>query len=143
SFSGENWLYNTSTAAPAVKEIVASFNRSTDGSVAVTTLAFDTSESVLIDDEDASRGLLTRGVKVTVDNGTTTPTTMTYFLIDVSSTASASGTEIELTVSTSDDAIDGMISSVDVVLQQLTDSASTLGAITKRIEMQEEFVATL
>src|SRR5690606_19850463 len=89
------------------------------------------------------RGLLTRGVKVTVDNGTTTPTTMTYFLIDVSSTASASGTEIELTVSTSDDAIDGMISSVDVVLQQLTDSASTLGAITKRIEMQEEFVATL
>ena len=36
-----------------------------------------------------------------------------------------------------------MISAVDAMLQQLTDSASTLGAITSRIEMQDEFVSTL
>lgn len=36
-----------------------------------------------------------------------------------------------------------MISVVDELISQLTDSASTLGAITSRIEMQEGFVANL
>ena len=36
-----------------------------------------------------------------------------------------------------------MISAVDNILSTLTDTASTLGAITTRIEMQENFVATL
>lgn len=142
SFSGENWLYNESTAAPGTKEIVASFNRATDGTVSVTTLAFDTSESVLIDTDDASRGILTGGVVVVQPSGTTT-TIATYFLIDAGSTATASGTEIELYTTTSEDTLDGMISAVDAILQQLTDSASTLGAITSRIEMQDEFVSTL
>ncbi|NKN34821.1 flagellin [Agrobacterium sp. a22-2] len=142
SFSGENWLYNESTAAPGTKEIVASFNRATDGTVSVTTLAFDTAESVLIDTSDASRGILTGGVVVEQPSGTAT-TSATYFLIDAGSTATASGTEIELYTTTSEDTLDGMISAVDAILQQLTDSASTLGAITSRIEMQDEFVSTL
>lgn len=142
SFSGENWLYNESTAAPGTKEIVASFNRATDGTVSVTTLAFDTSESVLIDTNDASRGILTGGVVVEQPLGTAT-TSATYFLIDANSTTSASAVEIELFTTTSDDTLDGMISAVDAILQQLTDSASTLGAITSRIEMQDEFVSTL
>ncbi|MCM2472819.1 flagellin [Rhizobium sp. CG5] len=142
SFSGENWLYNESTAAPGTKEIVASFNRATDGTVSVTTLAFDTSESVLIDTNDASRGILTGGVTVEEPSGTGT-TSGTYFLIDASSTTTATGTEIEIGTTTSDDTLDGMISAVDAILQQLTDSASTLGAITSRIDMQDEFVSTL
>lgn len=36
-----------------------------------------------------------------------------------------------------------MISVVDELISQLTDSAATLGAITSRIEMQESFVANL
>jgi len=32
---------------------------------------------------------------------------------------------------------------VEAMLAKLTDSASTLGAITKRVDMQEDFVATL
>ncbi|MFA7415792.1 MAG: flagellin [Rhizobium sp.] len=142
SFSGENWLYNASTAAPGTKEIVASFNRATDGTVSVTTLAFDIADSVLIDTNNANFGVLTRGVSVQQPSGTTT-TTATYFLINANSTTSATGTEVMLTDSTGYDVLDGMISAVDLVLQQLTDSASTLGAITSRIEMQDEFVSTL
>ncbi|MBP1853128.1 flagellin [Rhizobium halophytocola] len=142
SFSGENWLYNTSSAAPATKEIVASFNRATDGSVSVTTLAFDTGESVLIDTYDASRGLLTGDRPTDVDVGGTTQT-INYYLLDAGSTTAATGTAIELSTTTTDDDLDGMISATDGILQQLTDSASTLGAITSRIDMQTEFVATL
>ncbi|MGF0537373.1 flagellin [Agrobacterium sp. ES01] len=142
SFSGENWLYNTSTAAPGTKEIVASFNRSADGSVSVTTLAFDTAESVLVDIDDASRGVLTKDFIVDVDVAGTT-TQMTYFLIDADSSTTAAGAEVALTSATTDDELDGMISAVEEILQVLTDSASTLGAITKRIELQDSFVATL
>lgn len=142
SFSGENWLYNESTTAPGVKEIVASFNRSSDGAVSVTTLAFDTAESVLIDTQDANNGVLTMGFEVTQPSGATT-SVQTYFLINVSASTAATGTEVKLTTTMSDDDLDGMISAVDAMLQQLTDSASTLGAITKRIEMQDEFVSTL
>ncbi|PPJ47799.1 flagellin [Rhizobium sp. KAs_5_22] len=142
SFSGENWLFNESTAAPGTKEIVASFNRASDGAVSVTTLAFDTSESVLIDTKDANNGVLTKGFQVTQPSGATT-TVATYFLIDASATTGATGSEIILTTSMSDDELDGMISAVDAMLQRLTDSASTLGAITSRIEMQDEFVSTL
>ena len=142
SFSGENWLFNESTTAPGTKEIVASFNRASDGAVSVTTLAFDTSESVLIDTKDANNGVLTRGFQVTQPSGSTT-TIATYFLIDVSATTGATGSEVVLTTSMSEDELDGMISAVDAMLQRLTDSASTLGAITSRIEMQDEFVSTL
>ncbi|MDQ0456996.1 flagellin N-terminal helical domain-containing protein [Rhizobium paknamense] len=142
SFSGENWLYNASTTAPGVKEMVGSFNRASDGSVSVTTLKFDTSESVLIDTDDANRGILTRDTAVTYASGTTT-TTGTYYLLNADSTTTASGTEIALTTSMSDSELDGMISAVDTMLQTLTDSASTLGAISSRIEMQNNFVADL
>ena len=142
SFSGENWLFNESTTAPGTKEIVASFNRASDGAVSVTTLAFDTSESVLIDTKDANNGVLTKGFQVTQPSGSTT-TIATYFLIDVSATTGATGSEVVLTTSMSEDELDGMISAVDAMLQRLTDSASTLGAITSRIEMQDEFVSTL
>ncbi|SSC74028.1 unnamed protein product [Ciceribacter sp. T2.26MG-112.2] len=142
SFSGENWLFNESATAPGTKEIVASFNRASDGAVSVTTLAFDTSESVLIDTKDANNGVLTKGFQVTQPSGSTT-TIATYFLIDVSATTGATGSEVVLTTSMSEDELDGMISAVDAMLQRLTDSASTLGAITSRIEMQDEFVSTL
>lgn len=141
SFSGENWLFNESTTAPGTKEIVASFNRATDGSVSVTTLAYDTSKSVLIDTKNESRGLLTMDYAVTQPSGTTTAAA-TYFLIETGGTGT-SGTEVKLTTSTSDDVLDGMISAVDAMLLKLTDSASTIGAITKRIDMQDEFVASL
>jgi flagellin len=142
SFSGENWLFNDTITAPGTVEMVGSFNRASNGTVSVETLAFDTSNSVLIDTKAANNGILTATTVVTQPSGTTT-TTASYFLIQANSVTGASGTQISLTTSTSDDTLDGMISAVDAMLQGLTNSASTLGAINKRIEMQDSFVATL
>ncbi|THF50835.1 flagellin N-terminal helical domain-containing protein [Allorhizobium terrae] len=142
SFSGENWLYNASTAAPGTKEMVGSFNRASDGTVSVTTLKYDSSSSTLIDTNDVSRGILTKGTVATWASGTTT-TTGTYYLLKVGSATTATGTLIEISSTTTNANLDGMISAVDTMLQTLTDSASTLGAITSRIQLQDSFVKNL
>jgi flagellin len=148
SFSGENWLYNTSTTAAGTKEIVGSFNRDTSGNVSVGVLAIDTGKSILIDTNNAQKGLLTKGMDVTQNiSGSTGTTTATYFLVNASSTTSASGTataaEIKIDTTTSDVSISGMISAVDAVLTNMTDAASTLGATTSRIKMQDDFINSL
>jgi flagellin len=140
SFSGENWLFNASDAAPGVKNIVASFNRATDGSVSITKLDYDTANSVLIDTKDASRGLLTKDFAVLDEEGE--PTDEKYFLIDAGSEG-AEGDEITLTTETTSEALDGMTSVVDRMLQNLTSAAASLGSISSRIDMQTEFVADL
>ncbi|MEA3536053.1 flagellin [Rhizobium sp. CC-YZS058] len=143
SFSGENWLYNASTVPPGTKSIVASFNRSNTGAVSITTLDYDTSTSILIDTKDASRGQLTKAITVSQKSGATTATA-TYHLISVAGgTAPAGSTLIEINATTSDETIEGMVSAVEAMFSTLTNSASTLGAISKRIDMQESFVANL
>ena len=143
SFSGENWLYNDTTTAVGTKEMVGSFVRATDGTVSLQTLSFDASTSVLIDTDNATRGLLTKDYTVTVDDGSASGTTATYFLIDASSTTAASGTVVALSSATTDDQVEGMISAVDAMLSDMTDAAATLGATNSRLEMQDEFVADL
>ncbi|NKN34823.1 flagellin [Agrobacterium sp. a22-2] len=141
SFSGENWLYNDSTVAIGTKEMVGSFVRDSSDNVSVEVLSFDASTSVLIDDNDASLGLLTKDYSVSVATGTTT-TTVTYFLI-TSAGSAASGTVVELSDSTTDFEVEGMISAVDAMLLDMTDAGATLGATKSRIDMQGEFVADL
>ncbi|MCM2472817.1 flagellin [Rhizobium sp. CG5] len=141
SFSGENWLYNDSTTAIGTKEMVGSFVRDSDDNVSIEVLSFDASTSVLIDDDDATRGLLTKDYEVEVATGTTT-STVTYFLITSASTG-ASGSVVELSDSTTDFEVEGMISAVDAMLLDMTDAGATLGATKSRIDMQGEFVADL
>ena len=144
SFSGENWLYNESTDALGTREMVGSFTRAADGTVAVGVLQFDAAESVLVDTQDATKGQLTMDVTVNVDDGSGGTTTADYHLLEVGSpTTTASGTLIELASDTADDDVEGMISAVDAMLTQLTDTAATLGATNKRISMQDDFMADL
>ncbi|MDX1149713.1 flagellin [Sinorhizobium medicae] len=142
SFSGENWLYNGAAAALGTKSIVASFNRSADGSVAVSTLNYDTAKSVLIDVADPARGMLTKAVDADALQSTPAGTARNNYLIDAGA-APAGATEIEIDSATTGAQLGDMISVVDELISQLTDSAATLGAITSRIEMQESFVANL
>lgn len=142
SFSGENWLFNDTGVPPTTVEMVGSFNRASDGTVAVETLEFDTATSTLIDMSNAADGILTTDVTVSQPFGTGT-TTATYFLLSTGSATGPTGVEIALAITTSDDVIDGMISAVDTMLGNLTDSAATLGSINMRIDMQDDFVATL
>jgi flagellin len=140
SFSGENWLYNTNAAELGTKQVVSSFVRGADGSVQVTTLDFDTEESVLIDIQDASRGFLTKSIDADALRGTGTGT-RDYYLLDMG--APTSGDEIKIDTNTDSETLSDMIAVVDDVIQQLTDAAATLGAITSRIEMQDNFVSNL
>lgn len=145
SFSGENWLFNKDTAAPGVKNIVASFNRASDGAVSLTTLAFDTATSTLIDTNDAQRGILTKDWTVDQPDGSGGTVSADYYLINPNAPnpAGAAGKEIAISNTTSAQDLAGMLSATEKVLQRLTDSASALGAITSRIDMQEQFVSTL
>jgi flagellin len=144
SFSGENWLYNSSSTTVGTKEMVGSFTRDSSGNVAINTLKFNAANSVLVDTNSASAGQLTKDVTVSkpIANSTAT-TTATYYLIDANSTTSASGSEIKLTTGTSDQDIEGMISAVDKMLTNLSDSASKLGAVNSRIQLQDNFVNNL
>ena len=141
SFSGENWLYNDDATANGTVEMVGSFNRKSDNTVSVGILEFDTATSTLIDTNDATKGQLTKDVSVTVPAGTGT-TTALYRLLDAGSTT-ATGTQIALTATTTSASIDGMISAVDKMLTDMTDSAAVLGATNTRISMQDDFVADL
>ena len=141
SFSGENWLYNDDATANGTVEMVGSFNRKSDNTVSVGILEFDTATSTLIDTNDASKGQLTKDVSVTVPAGTGT-TTALYRLLDAGSTT-ATGTPSALTAPTTSASIDGMISAVDKMLTDMTDSAAVLGATNTRISMQDDFVADL
>jgi flagellin len=143
SFSGENWLFNAAVGGAGTRSIVGSFNRSTAGNVSVATLDIDVSQTILIDTDNAASGILTKDIDA--DALLETPTTVAdnWFLIDAGSTTAATGQEITLTSATTDAEVDAMIRVVDSILTQLTDAASNLGAINKRVEMQENFVTNL
>ncbi len=144
SFSGENWLQNSDVGGASNKEIVGSFNRAADGTVSLTKLTVDVANTILIDKDNATRGILTAGYNGTSPSSTPTGATATdWALIDVSSTTAAAATVISLTATTSDSDIDEMIGVVDHIYTLMTDAASNLGAVNKRIEMQESFVGKL
>jgi len=146
SFSGENWLNNTGTAASGTKNIVGGFNRDSSGQVTLTTLDVNTSSTTLIGAANESLGILTKDIDANaLDPNATTTTARDYYLIDTGSTTGtqASGTAISLTASTTDAQVEDMIRATDSMLTQMTDAASNLGAVNKRISMQDNFVSNL
>ena len=145
SFSGENWLNNTTTAAAGTKEIVGGFNRDADGNVSITTLDVDTDSTTLIGAANESLGILTKDIDADLLQATTTGTAAMYRLIDTGSTTGtpSTGTLIALTSATTDTQVDEMIRAVDSMLTQMTDAGANLGAVNKRVSMQEDFVANL
>ena len=145
TFSGENWLYNDAgNGSPAeTKSLVGSFVRDANGYVSVETISFDTTDSVLIDDTAAAGGLLTKDTSADYTDASGSATTTANFYLIESDAADATGTEIELTSTTSDSDVEDMIRVVDKILTDMTDAAATLGATNSRLEMQDEFVADL
>lgn len=140
SFSGENWLYNETTATPGTKSMVGSFTRSSSGTVSIQTVNFDTSKSVLIDTKTAANGLLSQNVAISQTTGTTTATN-TYWLIKT--TGQTASMEVTISSTTSDYNVEGMVAAVDQMLKNMTDAAATLGAVNKRIDTQNNFVKSL
>jgi flagellin len=142
SFSGENWLYNSNDDALGIKSVVASFVRSASGNVSVATLDFDTAESVLIDIQNPEFGFLTKEVEIDDDLMDNPPAGVGPYSILNMDDPEADGV-IKIGTETTYEELDAMISVTDFIIKDLTNAASTLGAITSRIGMQESFVASL
>ena len=143
SFSGENWLNNTSTAVAGTKSVVGSFTRDAAGLVSVTTLDIDVTTLTLTATDTASWGILTKDIDADQLLATPTATADNYFLLDVGSTNAATGTEISINGTTTNAQISAMIRVTDNIISQITDAASELGAVKKRVGMQTEFVSNL
>jgi len=128
-FSGENWLSVDSSDASynATKTIVASFSR-TGGSVSIGTISVDLTGVELFDAADQS-GIL--DLEDTTTNGGTTYSVAT---LDIS-TLTDSADDIE--------DLEQMISWVDDAIGGMTTSASNLGAVKQRTNMQKDFVSAL
>ncbi|NVD37791.1 flagellin [Ensifer sp. HO-A22] len=126
-FSGENWLYTASGAtAPGTKSIVGSFNRDSNSNVSLTTLDVDTTKTMLIDEAATANGLLTAELK------------------DAGGTAISGVSVLNLNITAADTtALKNYLSGVDTVLKSMTDAASDLGAVNKRVDLQKDFVDNL
>jgi len=146
SFSGENWLNNTTATAAGTKSVVGGFNRDVNGLVSITTLDINVTSLTMIGTDNESLGILTKDIDADLLNPDgTTGTAANYRLIDTGAgaTTASTGTLIALTGATTDVQVDDMIRVVDSILTQMTDAASNLGAVNSRVSMQEDFVANL
>jgi flagellin len=136
SFSGQNWLSVDSSAAGynATKSVVSSFTR-TGNAVAVQTIDIDTSNSALFDANTGTPGggILDakRAADGSVDNSSGTFTVSTF---DISSLTDKSADTTTL---------NSYISGADAAVKEMTDAASSLGAVKSRIGIQQDFVKGL
>ncbi|MGE7370806.1 flagellin [Neorhizobium sp. NPDC001467] len=136
SFSGENWVYHSADSSAGTQSIVGSFNRDSEGSVSLTTLKFDTSNSSLIyvdgDGKVDSSGdaLLSQNITYVGTDGNDVTAGFSVMSLDVS------------TLDT-DAKLDEALKAIDTVLQDMTDAAADVGSINSRIDMQTDFVADL
>ena len=144
SFSGENWLQNSTAAAAGTKNVVASFNRDSGGNVSVGTIGLDVSSMTLIGTDNETLGLLTKDYDADQLLATPTATPDNYRLIDVvGQTTAATGTVIALASTTTDAQVNAMVRVVDKILSDMTTAASNLGASKSRMDIQSEFVSNL
>ncbi len=114
SFSGENWMIAADDADPAV--VVDGFIRNADGTVKVTTAEFSVASYAMfgtMNDGVGGAGILGSVMTVTLES-------------------QSSVTEIQ-----------GFLDDVESALAGLTDAGAALGALITRIDLQDEFAATL
>ncbi len=141
AFSGENWLSNDGVTG--TKSIVGSFNRDANGNVTIGKLDVDVNVLTLTSSGDAADGILTKAYDANQLLATPTTPVANYILLDVSSATAATGTAIALTGTNTPAEIEAMVRVVDEILTKMTDAASDLGAVKKRIDMQSTFVVNL
>ncbi len=143
SFSGDNWLYNTSEQLADVKSVPYAFHKGVQGSVELQYLNVNTAETTLVDTSDASRGLLTAAVDASARDADAGGGARDYYLVDAASTTGASGTEISVSSATTPDELDDMVYVVGQLSNKLNSLGSSLGTMSNRIDQQSTFVASL
>ncbi|AVA20336.1 flagellin N-terminal helical domain-containing protein [Rhizobium sp. LEGMi198b] len=144
SFSGENWLYNTDAQPDTEQSVISNFTRGTSGQVNLVTIDYDSSQTLMIDTADASRGLLTKNIDASTFDSSGTSTERNYYLLAADSgTPPDDGTEISISDSTTDDEITDMINVTNSILKSVTSADSTLGVMKSRIDDQTDYISNL
>ena len=132
-FSGENWLSVDSGASGynASKQVVASFTR-TAGVVSIGTITIDTATVKLFDADTTGVGIIDGSRDST--GALSTSGTFALSTMDIST----------LTDSVADvTTLNSYISGADAAIAAMTSSASTLGAVKSRIDLQKNFISAL
>ncbi len=157
SFNGQNWLYleTAQDETNAVdKELVGSFVRAADGTVAIETIKVNYRDETSVAEPSDSLALFDftsahigdLGILTSPDFAWDAGMTTGWVLFKSPSPLVGgypSVTEMALSSSTTDTELEEMISVIDSVLQYTIDTAATYGALSSRITMQSEFVADL
>jgi flagellin len=134
-FSGENWVSVDSGVSGynATKQIVSSFSR-TGGAVTIGTISIDTSSVKLYD-----AGTAASAVGALDGNRGTTGA------LDASGSFSIASLDISSLTDSSTDltTLEQYIAGADAAIAEMTTSASTLGAVKARIDLQKNFVSGL
>ncbi len=147
TFNDVNWL-NIGASTDSSVQVVGSFTRDTNRVVSMQTIDFDIYGNAstgnmlaLVDDRTSSTG------------GAAGILTSTWFadaasagsnwVLHVNDSNSATAVEIELSDTTTNDDLDDMISTVDKMLQQLTNAGAEYGALKMRVDLQTDFVGAL
>ncbi len=143
-FNGENWLDvdSSATAYNNIRAVVASFSRA-GGAVSIDKIDINISKMHLFDangqvglyDEalEDDTGTAYTFTAVTQRTGTA-GAKISVFTFDISGVTNAAADLTEL---------ENVTKGVDAVLNQLTDSASYLGSVKKRVDIQNDFVTAL
>ncbi|WJH38997.1 flagellin [Aliirhizobium terrae] len=166
SFSGENWLQDkisdggdptdpdvVAELTPVTKEVVASFTRTAQGAVQVQTVDYVLDEStVLFDLSGGNQAILDKQAQLDPDNPDTRLSFSVFnldinklsdYLTEINNVANLDPDDTVEPISTEEDVLDIIESFVDKQLLAMTSAASSLGSIQSRIDLQEDFVASL
>jgi flagellin len=145
TFSGENWLYNTKTVVDTQKSVISNFTRGTSGQVYLETIAYNSSQALMVDTADPNRGLFTRAIDANTLDPDGSTATRDYYLLNAGTTSSlpVGSQEISLSPSTSDQELADMMSVTNSILKSLTTAASMLGVMKQQIDAQSSFVQNL
>jgi flagellin len=145
TFSGENWLYNSKIVVDTQKSVISNFTRGTNGQVYLESIAYNSSQALMVDTADPNRGLFTRAIDANSLDPDGATTTRDYYLLNAGtiSLLPAGSREISLSPSTTDQQLTDMMSVTNSILKSLTTAASTLGVIRERIDAQSSFVQNL
>lgn len=126
-FNGENWLSSDVTTVTS-KDIVSSFTRS-GGAVDIQTTSVDITATQLYDTAAGTSGILDQ------DRG----------FAALAGMVGAGIADFDLSGVTDADvaSIDSLVDGIDAALGEITDAATLLGSVKKRVDMQSDFVNAL
>ncbi|PCK79648.1 MULTISPECIES: flagellin [Rhizobium] len=142
SFAGENWLLNSDKAAPPTWSVISGFVRAPTGEYQAQSIDFPSSQTILIDKNNASGGLFTKAIDAqAINNSGTGP--RNYYLLDAHSTTPATGTEVAIGKNTTDAQLADMLDVTDSLLSSLTTTSASIGVMKARVDDQIDYTADL